>query len=314
MSGERVRNVLKSLQPAARRQYGVVTRGQLNEAGVDCRWITRQVKSGALQALERDVFLLAGWPGGFETVAMAACLQRGPAAWIGCLTAARVWGLAVSRSSGERIDVVVPWRVHCLSTTAVAVHRARRLDSADVALRVRLPITTVARTIIDLAGELVLSELVTLVDDALVRGQTTLSLLRNCRTRTAGSGVRGSGNLTRAIEPWLEGLGGVESHGEAEVLRWLLAQGFEQPVCQFVVVGRDGFVARVDFCWPRCKLVLEVDGYLHHHGPSKLSLDHERKSAVAAEGYRVLTTTVAEVRRGGPRLRAALLACLDTRT
>ena len=55
---------------------------------------------------------------------------------------------------------------------------------------------------------------------------------------------------------------------------------------------------RVDLAWPEARVVLEVDGFAHHHGPRQLSADHERRSVLTSLGWSVLTTTVAEVRRG----------------
>jgi hypothetical protein len=98
----------------------------------------------------------------------------------------------------------------------------------------------------------------------------------------------------------------MQSHAEVATARWLRESGFPAPVAQMAVEGPDRRRWFVDFGWPAFRVVLEVDSFAHHHGPRKLSRDHERRSAIEAAGWRVLSTTVAEIERGGAMLKAAL--------
>jgi hypothetical protein len=264
---------------------------------------------GRLRQIEADVFALHGsWKGDdppWAVEALAACLQRGPQARLGFASAARIWGLAAGQNTtGDRLHVVVPAARAFRDTHRVKVHRTRRLTSRDVTTYAELPVTTVSRTLIDLAASLTPTAVELVVDDALVRALTTVPLLAGALNRNAHRGCRGGPLVREALALW--DVGPLESHAEAEVLRWLLARGVPEPVRQLEVVSSDGRRLRVDLAWPAAGVVLEVDGYAHHHGPRKLSADHERRSVLASLGWSVLTTTTAEVRRGGTNLLAAL--------
>jgi hypothetical protein len=112
-----------------------------------------------------------------------------------------------------------------------------------------------------------------------------------------------------ALAPWLGG--GVESHAEAEVLRLLLVAGFPAPICQYEIRDGAAFVARVDFAWPAQRVVLEVDGFQYHDGPAKFVDDRRRANRLAALGWRVIATTLREVRTDPTALFAALASVLD---
>jgi hypothetical protein len=294
---------------AGESQLGLVTRAQVTAALASASWLRTQLRTGSLRQIEADVFALADSFEGPETPwpveALAACLQRGAEARLGFATAARIWGLAEGQNAtSERLQVVVPMGRGFRNTNRVQVHRTKRLTTQDVAVYGHLPVTTVARTLIDLAASLTAAQLERLVDDALVRELTTVPLLAAALRRNAHRGCGGGPALRAALALW--DVGAVESHAEADVLRWLLAAGVPEPVRQLEIAGPGGKRLRVDLAWPAAHVVLEVDGFAHHHGPRKLSADHERRSVLAARGWHVLTTTMAEVRRGGGQLLAAL--------
>jgi very-short-patch-repair endonuclease len=178
------------------------------------------------------------------------------------------------------------------------------LATADLATYDRLPVTTAARTIVDLAARLDDATVERLVDDSLVRCVTTVPLLSGCLSRNSVQGRTGSGAVRSALALWERGT--MQSHAEVVVARWLRRMGFPTPVAQMVVPQPNGRHWRVDFGRPEFRVVLEVDSFEHHHGPRKLSRDHERRSGIEAEGWRVLSTTVAEIERGGHALKAAL--------
>jgi hypothetical protein len=301
--------LLRELRGKAR--LGLVTRAQVHAVPATPSWLRSQLSIGRLQQIEADVFVLErSWEGEdfpWNIKALAACLQRGPDARLAFGSAAKVWDLVDGQNpDSDYVHVVVPASRAFRSTERVEVHRSRRLTSSDVTTVGSLPVTTGARTVIDLASSLSPAAVERVVDDALVRGITTVPLLAGALKRNAHRGCRGGPAVREALSLWQAG--GVESHAEVAVLRWLLVAGMPAPVRQLVVVLPDGKRLRVDLAWPVERVVLEVDGFAHHHGPRKLSVDHERRSVLTALGWHVLTTTVAEVRRGGSNLLAALRA------
>jgi len=129
-------------------------------------------------------------------------------------------------------------------------------------------------------------------------------LLAASLRRNGGSGRAGTAAVQAALEEW--SAGPLESRAEANLAGWLRRSGLPPPVRQYEIKRPDGFVARVDFAWPARRVVLEMDGFAHHHGPHQLARDHKRRTALAAEGWIVLTTTPSELGQGAPALRTAL--------
>jgi very-short-patch-repair endonuclease len=293
---------LATLSLQADRQLGLFTRSQAYKAGVTWRWLQLHVHSGQLAAVEPGVFLLPGRSRTWEVEALAACLACGRSARLAYGTAARIWSLADGRTSS--LHVLVRAGVRSGTGAKVHIHHARNLVNADTALFGHLPVTTVARTILDLATVLSSDRIERIVDDALVRDLTTVPLLTASLRRNSGRGRTGCGAVRSALEEW--SAGPLESHAEVDLARWLRRCGLPRPARQYDIKRPDGSEARVDFAWPGRLVVLEMDGYAHHHGPRKLAADHERRTALAAQGWMVLTTTPSELRQGAPALRDAL--------
>jgi hypothetical protein len=280
-------------------------------AGATRAWIRWQVEVGFLVRCDPGVLRLGEMAETWESEALRACLARGSGAVLSFGTAARLRGLDLGSWPEERLEVSVPHSTGHRSSELVRVHATRRLVSSDRCTWGRLPVTTVARTIIDVAGAGALQpdRLGRLIDDALLSNKTTVVLLQSVLARS-GRGRPGVRAVERALTPWLNG--GVESHAEAEVLRLVLAAGFKAPVCQFEIRDGTSVVARVDFAWPRERLVLEVDGFRFHDGPVQFVADRHRANLLAARGWWVISTTVREMRTDPTAVWAALASLLDT--
>jgi len=296
------------LRPVAKRQLGLVSRRQVLETAATHQWLVHRLETGEFQAIAAGYYLLPNHSRTWEVDALAACLSRGQSVRLAFSSAARVFGLVEGQRNDGHVEVLAPNGKSNVSTDRVTVHRTRRLVSADVATYGVLPVTTAARTIIDLSTRLDPETIERLVDDSLVRTVTTVPLLSGCLSRNGGRGRRGSASVRSALVLWDSGV--MQSHAEVVVARWLRRWRFPPPVSQMPVKGPDGRRWFVDFGWPSFRLVLEVDSFAHHHGPRKLSRDHERRSAIEAAGWRVLSTTVAEIERGGEMLKAALTLLL----
>jgi hypothetical protein len=296
--------ILVQLRPVANRQLGLVSRRQVLDTTATAQWLTERVRAGEFQTVDAGLYLLPGRARSWEVDALAACLSRGPDARLAFSSAAKVFGLVEGQRHDGHVEVLVRHGTAYPSNERVTVHRTRRLVSADVATYGVLPVTTVARAVVDLASRLGRTKVERLVDDVLVRRQSTVPLLSGCLSRNSGRGCQGAGFVRSALELW--DCGRMQSHAEVTVARWLRRLGFPTPVAQMPVERPDGGRWLVDFGWPAFWVVLEVDSFAHHHGPRKLSRDHERRSGLEAAGWRVLSTTQAEIERGGERLQAAL--------
>ena len=259
----------------AGRQHAVVTLLQLLEAGLSRRAIAHRVERGTLHRVHRGVYsVLAPRALSPQGRFLAAVLAAGPGAALSHLSAAKHRGLwryrlacvEVVASSYRRID-------------SVRVHRARRLDPRDVTVYDGVPITTVARMLVDLAEELTKWELANIIHEAAFR--EIYSQRATCAAIERADGRRV--NVLRAAMAMHEdGSAGTKSRDE---LRFLIANerlGNPEPL---VNVALNGF--EVDFHWPRLKLALEVDGPGHARKRTQRE-DGEKQQAWEEAGFRVL--------------------------
>src|SRR4051812_3682362 len=129
-------------------QGGVVSRAQLVAIGLSGSAIDRRLRRGELHPMRSGVYAV-GHPHLERTGRMwAALLAAGPSAALSHRTAAAVWDL---RSSARaRIEVTVQGGGR-QGDRGLQIHRVRSLSARDVTEHTGLRVTTVARTLLDLA-------------------------------------------------------------------------------------------------------------------------------------------------------------------
>jgi predicted transcriptional regulator of viral defense system len=145
-------NAPPGLAELARRQWGVITRAQLVELGMGTRGISDWVRTGRLHRLYRGVYAVGHDRLRLEGRWLAAVLACGPGAVLSHRDAAALWELRQSNSA--LIDVTVPSRNGRIRRPGIRVHRSGRLRAEEVTVRHGIPVTTVARTLLDLADVL----------------------------------------------------------------------------------------------------------------------------------------------------------------
>jgi hypothetical protein len=175
-------------------------------------------------------------------------------------------------------------RVH----SGIRVHRSAALEPADVAWHRRLPITSPARTLVDLAGSLEYRALRRAVRQALALGLVELgTLVETLRRLGPRRGVRKLRKIL-ATSP-----APTRSLLEDVVLDLILGGGLEHPDVNapLIISGR-----RVipDFRWPTQRLVVEADGTAWHDDKISREDDAERQALLEAHGERVLRVTWAQ--------------------
>jgi hypothetical protein len=167
-----------------------------------------------------------------------------------------------------------------------------------------LRVTSVSRTLVDLASILDRASLERVVDDALCRQLATVASILDALAR-AGSHRRGAVLLRSVLEVWSESIR-PGSPAEVRLLRYLDERGFPRPVTQHEVRAADGsFVARLDVAWPDDLAALEYDGRAFH-GPRRIDHDEHRLARLAALGWRVTSVTKVDLQPGERRLADVL--------
>jgi predicted transcriptional regulator of viral defense system len=124
-----------------------VTHRQLGVIGIRGSAITRRVAAGRLVRRYRGVYSVGHVQNTPEARWIAAVMACGPGAVLSHLDAAALW--KIYKSNGTTIHVTTTSRSG-RTPRGIRVHRARRLDPADVTKKDGIPVTTVARTLVDL--------------------------------------------------------------------------------------------------------------------------------------------------------------------
>jgi len=273
----------------AARQWGVVARRQLLEAGVAPTTIGDRVRAGRLLKLHPGVYAVGHARLRSEGFWLAAVLAVGPGSALSHRDAAGLHGLRPANH--PRVDVSTTGKAR--SSPKVEVHRTRVLDARDVTTIRGIPTTTVARTLLDLAGRVPRDHLTKAIKEAERQRTFDLNAIRAAMARTRGRNGRGHRALTRAVEEYAAlGLSATDSVLEDAFLRLVRRAGLSKPATQAHI---EGF--RVDAAWPAQRLAVELDGWTHHRTRHAFERDRERDAVLTAAGWRVLRFTYAQVTR-----------------
>ena len=138
-------------------QHGVIARVQLRNAGLSKRAVDRRIASGRLKVLHRGVYSAVRWLACVREE-MAAALACGPEAVVGHATAAAVWQFLPAPPSNSALHVTVPARVR-RRVGGILVHRACDLKANEITRLDGVPLTSPARTMLDLALQVGFAEL-----------------------------------------------------------------------------------------------------------------------------------------------------------
>jgi hypothetical protein len=101
-----------------------------------------------------------------------------------------------------------------------------------------------------------------------------------------GSGRRGVRRLKRLIECVDPRFADTVSPTEVDFLAFCQREGLRLPQVNVLVEGK-----RVDFLWPKERLIVEADSYGYHADRPSFELDHQSTVDLEVAGYRVHRTT-----------------------
>jgi very-short-patch-repair endonuclease len=271
-------NAQPGLVELARRQWGVVTREQLMQSGLRTRGISDWVRSGRLVRLHRGIYAYGHDRLRVEGRWLAAVLACGPGAVLSHGSGAGLW--EIRQSNSAFIDVTVPSRAGRIRRKGIRVHRSGRLTSEEVAMRSGIPVTTVARTLLDLADVLDGQALRRAVTEAEYRGRFDLTSLN--AVVEANPGRRGR----RVLEAAGARRHRTRSPLEDRFLRFMERYGVEDPRTNAWIEGHE-----VDFVWTRAGLVVELDGVAAHTTRAALNADRLRDRRLWRAGLRTIRLT-----------------------
>jgi len=255
-------------------QKRVVTSEQMARADFSWNAIDHRIKQGVVQRLWQGVYMLGPGDPDHATLAMAAVLTCSDAV-LGYYWAGSLWGFV--ESVRLPVDVIVTAGSR-RGRDEVYVHGTILLEPRDVTRKDGLPLTTPARTLLDLARVVTFHRLETLIADAMV---LRLVNERHLREVIARSGRHpGAARLRRALDA---GPGLTRSEIERILRRLLKAAGLPDPLTNHRLPQGE-----VDFYFPSRFVVVEVDGRGPHGTPRAFEHDRKKRSEIAVAGYVVL--------------------------
>lgn len=278
-----------------RRQHGVVARSQLLELGIGSRSIEHRIAKGRLHPLWRGVYAV-GRPEVSESGRwMGAVLACGPTALLSHRSAAALWRIAPVPRTGP-IEVVAG--VFC-RRPGIRTHRRRDLGLEHRREVVGIPVTNPVSTLIDLASCSPDWQAERAINEA---DRLDLVDPEELRRTVAGLGPRpGMARMRRIL-----GLDALTDTGlERKFLAIVRAAGLPLPETQVYVNGY-----RVDFYWPKLRLVVETDGWRHHRTSGEQATDRRRDQAHMTSGLTTVRFGEDQVRYEAVYVRRTLAAVI----
>ena len=222
---------------------------------------------------------------------------------LGYRDAAALWGLRPS--SRTKIDVIALRSAR--SRPGIDVHRVRHLHPNDCTIHEGIPVTTVARTLVDLAEVVRPREVERCFDEA---ERLRLLDLRAVEAVCArGHGRRGLKVLRPLLEDRRPSLVDAWSPFEAIFLPFCRRHGIPLPA---VNVALGEFI--VDALWSEQRLVAELDSW-EFHGKTRAAFegDRRRDATLLLAGHRVIRLTWRRLHREPKRVAGELRALLRAR-
>lgn len=260
-------------------------RSDLLAAGWSDQRLTRGVRTGALERVRLGDYRFNGPEQTAEEShrdlvrATAARFKDGRNSVVSHLSAAALYGVALGWPKPARAHVTRPGRPGASASGAVHPHRAILADD-EVTLVEGIPVTTPARTVLDVARFVSFEQAVVVADGllhaGLVSGEEIAMIIERARLRRSA----GRAPLVAAFAD-----GRSESPAESASRVMFAALGFPAPALQAVVRAPNGReIGRVDFLFEEFSTVGECDGvskYVRYLGPGE-----EIADIVIREKYR----------------------------
>ena len=284
----KVSTVEATLAELATRSHGVVTRVQLLRAGITGDEIRHRLSLGALLREHGGIYRVGHRAPNVEARYLAAVWACGDGAVLSGRAAAYLWGILKGAAPPPEVTAPSEHRIKGVTT-----HRARHIARTT---HRGIPITTVPRTLVDLASHLSLDALARACHEAGVKYETTpeqVEAVLAKRRRTHGAAkLRAvtSGDVQALL-----------SELERSFQRCLKEAGLPLPQTNRPAHGR-----RVDCRWPERRLTVELDSYRYHHSRYAWEQDRRREREARARGDEFRRYTYGDVVES-PRLMLAEL-------
>jgi predicted transcriptional regulator of viral defense system len=300
MRGKEVRSH-HALAKLARTQFGLVTTAQMRGLGYSTSAIGRAARAGRLHRLHRGVYLLGHRSVSPHARCLGAVLACGTGAVLSHSSASWLWGL--QGWCPKPAEVSVPWQGH--RRRDIRLHHTPALDETDRTTVEGISVTSVARTLLDIADRGDLNELERIVDRAKRRGVLDLAAVEQLLERLPASTA--SQTLLGALDLYREA---VFDRAKSELLLLALAKkvGLPPPVLNCWVEKWE-----IDAYWEAERLAVEVDGWASHGSRKAFEEDRLRVEEMKLAGIDVVRISARRIEQRPDEVGARLKRLLAQR-
>jgi very-short-patch-repair endonuclease len=273
-------------------QYGLVTRAQLAATGLDPRTVDRRLAAGRLHRVHARVYAVGHEAPRREARWLAAVLACGDGAVLSHRSAASLW--AIREGQGPRPEVTVDTR-NSRRHLGIVIHRSR-LEPQDRSIHAGIPVTSPARTLVDLAHELGRDDLTRALREAQFQRRFDLDAIRELLARRP----------SRTLRALIDDLTPTQTVLEDRLLRICDRHALPRPLTQQPILGH-----RADFLWRDERVVAETDGWQAHGTRTAFQTDRAVSNALQLAGYTILRFTDYDLRRRPAHVAREIRTALD---
>ena len=285
------------------------SRADARRAGIPVKYLT----TSRFRKLFYDLYICADLVV-TPVVLAAAALRISPlGSHASHFTAAQIWGGVVPDQPLTHVSS--PHRRTRSERRGVGSHETSRGSQIVIFQQVR--VSSPEQTLIDLATEISLVDLVVLGDSLVAKRRTTTQQIVAAANAWKGKGsrlARRAADLVRA---------GVDSPMETRLRMLMVLAGLPEPVVNHIEYDAMGaWAKRFDLSYPDLLLIIEYDGRQHAEDDRQWGRDIERREQLDTDGWRLIVvrstgiytepgTTLARImnamrERGAPRLPRTL--------
>jgi very-short-patch-repair endonuclease len=265
------------------KQHGVVSiRQLLGPLGYSEAGVAEAVGSGRLHPLQRGVYAVGHTDLSARGECLAAVLAVGPGSLLSYWSAGWLHGVLHSSLQAIHVTATGPRRLRV--RPPVRVHRARNLVAVDRELVDGIPVTSLARTLLDVSERTRGERLPKMLERADKAGKLDLQEVYAVCDRSRGH--RGAKPLRRAASLYRPTARLLRSDLERDFLALVRAARLPLPATNFVVEGNE-----LDAYWTEHELAVELDTYATHGSRRQFEADRKRDAELAAAGIATIRIT-----------------------
>ncbi len=270
--------------------------------------IEHQLDAGLWVAVQRGVYRSAFAPTCWQAELTAAHLGT-PGSTVSHESSAELRGLR-SVPQGRLVLTVIRHDHH--TDRLARIHESTDLAPTHVEQVGGLRVTTVARTVIDLAAVLPRGRLARVIDEVLTGRRVEHGELCALHASLRRRGKRGFVKLGELLEERGDGMAMAESELEARFHELIWRAGLLAPTTQVAVPWRSASIGRVDAAYVEARLIIELDGRRWHSRDADHDRDRRRDNEALCHGWRVLRFTWQQVVHDPAYVVATLRAALGS--